>query len=132
MISRAPRKPFPSPTPFLFFSHFQTVKYSKYHDMRKHFCNFCMNCVKFLQKYESKLCRRYILIYTNCDLIHDEIIVTRVTASLRSAADRRNPQNTVAVISRIQSENDFQSSQENFSQPNSVFVFQSSPNCKIQ
>ena len=63
--------------------------------MRDHFCNFCMNCVKFLQKYESKICRRYNLIYTNCKIIHDGIIVTRLSASLRSAADRRNLQNTV-------------------------------------
>ncbi len=73
--------------------------------MRKHFCNFYMNCVKFLQKYESKICRRYILIYTNCKLIHDGIVVTRVTASLRSAADRRNLQNTVTEFPDLQTEN---------------------------
>jgi hypothetical protein len=105
MISRAPRKLFSSPTPFLFFSLHQTVKYSKYHDTRKHFCNFCINCVKFLQKYESNLCRRYILIYTNCKLIHDEFIVTRVSASLRSAAVRRNLQNTVTEFPDLQTEN---------------------------
>jgi hypothetical protein len=105
MISRAPRKPFPSPTPFLFFSHFQTVKYSKYHDMRKHFCNFCMNCVKFLQKYESKLRRRYKLIYTICKIIYDEFIVMTRPASLRSAADRRNSQNTVTEFPDLHTEN---------------------------
>jgi len=76
-------------------------------------------------EYEIYLC-------TNCKLFYDGFIMMKRQASLRSAADRRNPQNTVAVISRLQTENDFQSSQETFSQPISVFVFQSFPNCKIQ
>ena len=94
MISKVPRKTFPSPTLFLFFSLHETVKYSKYLYTP---CNFCMNYVKVLQKYDHKYVDDKIYISTNCNLFYHSLIVTRRLASLPSPQVK----NTLPLISSL-------------------------------